>query len=47
MTHSLHPTAIVHPDAKLGSDVEIGPYADQYFTVYEECVAAWRAEKGR
>jgi UDP-N-acetylglucosamine acyltransferase len=27
MTHSLHPTAIVHPDAKLGSDVEIGPYA--------------------
>lgn len=27
MTHSLHPTAIVHPDAKLGSGVEIGPYA--------------------
>jgi UDP-N-acetylglucosamine acyltransferase len=27
MTQSIHPTAIVHPDAKLGSDVEIGPYA--------------------
>ncbi len=23
----IHPTAIVHPDAKLGEDVEIGPYA--------------------
>jgi UDP-N-acetylglucosamine acyltransferase len=27
MTHSIHPTAIVHPDAKLGSGVEIGAYA--------------------
>jgi glycosyltransferase involved in cell wall biosynthesis len=26
---------------------EIGPYADQYLKVYEECLAAWPAEKGR
>jgi UDP-N-acetylglucosamine acyltransferase len=27
MSSSVHPTAIVHPEAKLGSNVAIGPYA--------------------
>jgi UDP-N-acetylglucosamine acyltransferase len=27
MTPAIHPTAIIHPQAKLGADVRIGPYA--------------------
>jgi UDP-N-acetylglucosamine acyltransferase len=36
----VHPTAIVHPDARLGSGVSVGPYAiiDANVTVGAECV---------
>ena len=26
----IHPTAIIHPQARLGADCEIGPYCDYY-----------------
>ena len=35
----IHPTAVVHPDAKIGEDVEIGPYAviEEHVVIGNRC----------
>ncbi len=39
MPVTIHPTAIVHPDAALGNDVEVGPYAiiEDKVTIGDRC----------
>lgn len=38
-SHGIHPTAIVHPDASIGQDVEIGPYAvvEEHVVIGDRC----------
>ena len=39
MSAKIHPLATVHPNAKLGEDVEVGPYAyiDEFVTIGDRC----------
>ena len=39
MSPKIHPLATVHPNARLGEDVEVGPYAyiDEFVTLGDRC----------
>ncbi len=46
MSVTIHPTAIVHPNAVLGADVEVGPYAiiEDKVTIGDRCSIASHAQ---
>lgn len=38
-SQGIHPTAVIHPDARLGADVEVGPYAviEEHVVIGDRC----------